>query len=257
MKIGILGVGNIGKTLTLRLSAAGHEVKVANSRGPETLDKALFAHGAKGVTAEDAVKDVDVVITSMPPAGILKTAPLIKALPEHVVVLDTFNYYPKRDERIEELEGENAKVESIWLSEQWGGRPVVKVFNSIYTEPFELWGKPKGSPGRIAIPFAADSDHQIKITTEIIEATGFDAYHAGPLSESWRFQPGTPCYCTCPTLDELPKMLAAADKSRRAKRRDLCFDVVMDQLEDPNIKSDVEWANMVNRVVNSGRLKWD
>ncbi|WP_199813425.1 MULTISPECIES: NAD(P)-binding domain-containing protein [Streptomyces] len=34
MKIGILGTGNIGKTLTRRLSAAGHEVKAANWPGP-------------------------------------------------------------------------------------------------------------------------------------------------------------------------------------------------------------------------------
>ena len=34
MKIGILGVGHIGKTLAQRFSAAGHDVKVANSRGP-------------------------------------------------------------------------------------------------------------------------------------------------------------------------------------------------------------------------------
>ncbi len=38
MKIGILGTGHIGKTLVTKLSAAGHDVKVANSRGPETID---------------------------------------------------------------------------------------------------------------------------------------------------------------------------------------------------------------------------
>ncbi len=52
MKIGILGTGNIGKTLVRELSAAGHDVKVANSRGPETIDKALLAAGARAVTTE-------------------------------------------------------------------------------------------------------------------------------------------------------------------------------------------------------------
>ncbi len=33
MNIGILGTGHIGKTLARKLSAAGHDVKVANSRG--------------------------------------------------------------------------------------------------------------------------------------------------------------------------------------------------------------------------------
>jgi predicted dinucleotide-binding enzyme len=37
MKIGIIGAGQIGGTLTRRLTALGHQVVVANSRGPETL----------------------------------------------------------------------------------------------------------------------------------------------------------------------------------------------------------------------------
>src|SRR3954471_9748880 len=37
MRIGIIGAGLIGGTLTRRLSALGHEVRVANSRDPETL----------------------------------------------------------------------------------------------------------------------------------------------------------------------------------------------------------------------------
>jgi predicted dinucleotide-binding enzyme len=33
MKIGVIGTGNIGGTLARKLSAAGHDVRVANSRG--------------------------------------------------------------------------------------------------------------------------------------------------------------------------------------------------------------------------------
>ncbi|EDH1235396.1 NAD(P)-binding domain-containing protein [Salmonella enterica subsp. enterica serovar Abony] len=51
LKIGILGTGHIGKTLTRRLSAAGHQVKVANSRGPETIDPETLATGATPVSA--------------------------------------------------------------------------------------------------------------------------------------------------------------------------------------------------------------
>ncbi|TWI52518.1 hypothetical protein IQ22_03288 [Pseudomonas duriflava] len=47
MKIGILGTGNIGRTLVKTLSTAGHEVKIANSRGPETIDADLLASGAR------------------------------------------------------------------------------------------------------------------------------------------------------------------------------------------------------------------
>lgn len=37
MKIGIIRAGMIGGTLARRFAAVGHEVFVANSRGPETL----------------------------------------------------------------------------------------------------------------------------------------------------------------------------------------------------------------------------
>ncbi|MGZ4396893.1 MAG: NAD(P)-binding domain-containing protein, partial [Gaiellaceae bacterium] len=37
MRIGIIGVGNIGGTLARHFVQAGHEVAVSNSRGPETL----------------------------------------------------------------------------------------------------------------------------------------------------------------------------------------------------------------------------
>ena len=50
MKIGILGVGHIGKTLVRKLSTVGHDVKVANSRGPETIEADVLASGARAVT---------------------------------------------------------------------------------------------------------------------------------------------------------------------------------------------------------------
>jgi 8-hydroxy-5-deazaflavin:NADPH oxidoreductase len=37
MKIGIIGAGNIGATLTRKLAGSGHEVKLANSKGPDSL----------------------------------------------------------------------------------------------------------------------------------------------------------------------------------------------------------------------------
>ncbi|HEV2731616.1 MAG TPA: NAD(P)-binding domain-containing protein, partial [Terriglobales bacterium] len=49
MRIGIIGAGTIGETLTRRLTAMGHEVFVVNSRGPETLSD--LATGAKAVVS--------------------------------------------------------------------------------------------------------------------------------------------------------------------------------------------------------------
>ncbi|WP_306440305.1 NAD(P)-binding domain-containing protein [Methylobacterium sp. WL64] len=70
IKLGIIGTGHIGKSLATKLSAAGHDVKVANSRGPETIGADVLSWGARAVTAQDAASNVDVVILSIPPTGI-------------------------------------------------------------------------------------------------------------------------------------------------------------------------------------------
>jgi len=117
-KIGLLGTGNIGTTLATKLIEAGHTVKAANSKGPETLPKVFSKAGVQEVWAKDAVKDVDVIIISTPPSAFSKTKALLSELPESVAVLDTFNHYPLRDGNIQEIE--DGKVESIWASEQLG-----------------------------------------------------------------------------------------------------------------------------------------
>ncbi|NTJ44654.1 NAD(P)-binding domain-containing protein [Agrobacterium larrymoorei] len=128
MRIGILGTGHIGKSLVQKLSAAGHDVKVANSRGPETIDTSLLSSGAHAVTAQEAVVDVDVVILSIPLKALAGIAPTLEKVPEDVVVIDTSNYYPFRDGRIEALD--SGQIESHWVSEQIG-RHVAKAWNAI------------------------------------------------------------------------------------------------------------------------------
>ncbi|MGW9049068.1 NADPH-dependent F420 reductase [[Kitasatospora] papulosa] len=149
MKIGILGTGNIGKTLIRRLSAAGHEVKAANSRGPETIEADVLASGGRAVTAAEAVVDIDVVILSIPFASIAQVAPLIAKVPDGTVVLDTSNYFPFRDTEIAAIEA--GQPESVWASEQLG-RPIVKAWNSIGAESFAHRSRPAGSADRIALP---------------------------------------------------------------------------------------------------------
>lgn len=128
MKIGIIGVGHIGKTLSRKLSAAGHEVKVANSRGPETIDADALSSGARAVTAAQAAVDVDVVILSTPLNSIPQLAPVIAEAPSDAVIIDTSNYYPARDAKIEAIEA--GQIESLWVAEQLA-RPVVKAWNAI------------------------------------------------------------------------------------------------------------------------------
>lgn len=66
MKIGIIGAGQIGGTLTRRLAALGNDVFVANSRGPQTLAELTRETGAKAVSPKEAARSGEVVVVTIP-----------------------------------------------------------------------------------------------------------------------------------------------------------------------------------------------
>ena len=215
MRIGVIGAGNIGGALVRGLAALGHEVSVANSRGPHTLRELAEETGARAVTVEDAARAGEVVIVTIPEKNIRELPRgLFAGVPDGVVVVDTGNYYPRnRDGLIEEIE--NGRAESRWVSDQLG-RPVVKAFNNIYARSLAERGKPKGTPGRIALPVAGDDPRGKAVVMQLVDELGFDPVDAGPLDESWRQQPGTPVYTKDFDADGVRRALAEASPERPA-----------------------------------------
>ncbi|WP_215754371.1 NADPH-dependent F420 reductase [Acetobacter sp. P5B1] len=213
MKIGIIGAGHIGGTLARRLVAVGHEVKIANSHGPQTLGDLARESGAKAVTVADAVKDVGLIIVTIPEKNIpVLGRSVFEHVPADVVIVDTGNYYPReRDGRIAAIE--DGMPESVWMSGQIG-RPVIKVFNNIYAQHLLENGKPHGAAGRIALPVAGDDASAKKQVMALVDQLGFDPVDAGSLAESWRQQPGTPVYCGDFDAAGVRKALAEASPER-------------------------------------------
>ncbi|MEG4396730.1 NAD(P)-binding domain-containing protein [Microcoleus sp. BROC3] len=248
LKIGIIGAGNIGKTLARKLAQAGHDVKVANSRGPETIEADALEFGARAVTTAEAVEGVQVVILSIPLNRLPTIAPLLADVPKDTVVIDTSNYYPGRDTQIEAIEA--GQVESLWVVEQLG-RPIAKAWNAIGTDSFARLGTTKGSPNRIAIPVAADRETDREVALALVEDTGFDAFDAGTLENSWRQQPGAPAYCTDLTLAELPDALVWAQKERLPKRRDMAWAILTERFDDiTNLNPDAGYFLRLSRLLN-------
>jgi predicted dinucleotide-binding enzyme len=203
MNIGIIGAGHIGSALAVRLVSLGHAVCIANSRGPASLKDVAQKTGAKAVTAQEAARHGDIIVVTIP----LKNIPdlpgdLFAGVPADVPVIDTSNYYPiLRDGRIPALETGDL-TETEWV-QQHLGRPLVKVFNNIYADHLQNKGLPAGAPGRIALPVSGDDDAMKKKVFALVEELGFDAVDDGSLHESWRQQPGTPCYGADFTADRL------------------------------------------------------
>jgi len=216
MKIGIIGAGQIGGTLTRRLTELGHEVYLANSRGPASLADLARETGAKPVPVAETARAGEVVVVTIPEAKIRDLPKdLFAGVPDDVVVIDTGNYYPReRDGRIDEIEA--GMTESRWVANQLG-RLVVKAFNNIYAEHLLKRGRPSGSPGRIALPVAGDDKRAKETVMRLVSELGFDAVDAGRLDESWRQQPGTPVYTADFDANGVRRGLAQASKERMAK----------------------------------------
>lgn len=246
MKIGIIGTGKIGASLVRKLSAAGHDVKVANSRGPQAIPAELLADGALAVTAEQAVQDVETVILSVPLGVIPSLGPLLSGLPEDVTIVDTSNYYPQRDGVILS----DGTIESQWVAEQLG-RPVAKAWNAIGSASLAGKGSPAGTPGRIALPVAADRELDKQRAMALVEDTGLDAVDAGTLGDSWRQQPGNPAYGTDLPREELLAALDRADAEHAPVRRDLVVNVFADWL-GAGANPDAEWGVAVARLICGG-----
>ena len=218
MKIGVIGPGQIGEVIVRKLRGAGYAVKMANSRGPESLKDLAADTGALPVAIEEVVQDVDMLFIVVPQKSIPKLSKgLLNKARKETIMIDVGNYYPFRDGRIDEIE--NGLTDSLWVERQIV-RPVVKVLNTIIAKAFAEAGRPAGSRDRIALPISGDNPNSKEIVAQLLDRIGFDSVDAGTIAESWRQQPGTPVYCTNPTKEELQLWLTKVDRSSLATNRE-------------------------------------
>ena len=156
MRVGVIGAGSMGAILARHLATLGHQVSIANSRGPESLTAVAAEIGATPVSVVDAAKAGELVVIAIPTKAV---ADLPRALfanvPGSVIVIDIGNYHPElRDGRIDVID--RGMLDSQWVAQQIG-RPVIKAFNNIFAKSLLEKGLPRGTKGRIALPVAGDS----------------------------------------------------------------------------------------------------
>lgn len=211
MKIGIIGAGNIGGTLTRRLSRLGHDVSVANSRSPETLAGLAAETGATAVEAAEAAGGAELVIVTIPQSRVPDLPDEVLSGAQNAIIVDTGNYYPQRDGRIAAIEG--GTPESRWVADELG-RPVVKAFNTIQAQHLLELGREPGDEQRIALPVAGDDPDEKRTVMALVDQLGFDPVDAGGLDESWRQQPGAPVYGADLDADGVRSALEEASPGR-------------------------------------------
>jgi 8-hydroxy-5-deazaflavin:NADPH oxidoreductase len=190
--VGLIGSGNIGGTVARLAVAAGYDVVLSNSRGPETL-KALvdeLGERARAGTPLEAAQAGDIVVVTIP-LGAYRSVPAEPLAGK--VVIDTNNYYPDRDGRFAELDDESTTTSEL-LQRHLPRARVVKAFNNIYFKHLLALARPAGAGDRSALPIAGDDAGAKATVAAFLDAVGYDSVDAGPLAEGWRFQRDTSAY---------------------------------------------------------------
>jgi predicted dinucleotide-binding enzyme len=210
--LGLIGAGHIGSQVARLAVLQGYNVVISNSRGPDTLAGLVAELGrkARAATALEAAKAGDIVVVTIPLKNI-KTVPIEPLVGK--IVIDTNNYYPKRDGHIAELDAETTTTAEL-LQEHLPKSKVVKAFNHIYAAELTTHGQPPGTPNRRALVIAGDDADAKATVTKMLDSFGFDTVDAGPLKEGWRIQRDTPGYGPRRNADELRRDLAAAKRYR-------------------------------------------
>ena len=208
MNIGILGAGNIGANAARLFARAGHDVRIANSRGPQTLATLIDEIGpkARASSPEDAVAFGDIVLLAVPWSAKEEAVP--EAGPyEDKIVIDAMNPYTA-DFEIEDL-GERTSSEI--MKTLVPGARLVKAFNTMFFRRLASEGKPKGAKGRLAMPVASDDAGAKATVMALIDEIGFDPVDSGSLADGGRRQqPGMPVYNPPFAASEAREALAQA-----------------------------------------------
>jgi predicted dinucleotide-binding enzyme len=199
MRIGIIGSGKIGSTAAALFAAAGHDVAIANSRGPESLEALAAELGVRAATVAGAAGSGELVLVATP---LYAFRELPAAELDGKIVVDATNYYAGRDGANAALD-EDTTTSTELLAEQLPGARVVKAFNTMQWESLRDRGVRAGGEERLVIFLAGDDADAKRRVAGLIEEIGFAPVDNGSLAEGGRKQqPGAPLYGALVTLQE-------------------------------------------------------
>ncbi|GAA5182985.1 NAD(P)-binding domain-containing protein [Rugosimonospora acidiphila] len=206
MRIGIIGAGHIGSTLARYFVSAGHDVAIANSRGPETLRELESSLGtkARAETPARAARFGELAVLSVP-FGRYREAPAEELAGKPVV--DATNYYPERDGRYPDLDSDSTTSSELVQRHLRDSR-VVKAFNTIPWDTLQDTPRTGGEALLYGVPVAGDDDGAKRCVFDLIEEMGFQPVDSGGLAQGGRKQqPGSPVYGTeLPANELLPRL---------------------------------------------------
>lgn len=203
--IGFIGSGAIASALARLSVAAGLNVVISNSRGPDTLANLVQQLGdhARAATPEEAARAGDLVVLATPLNAYDKLP--VQSLSGKIVI-DTTNYYPVRDGQIPVLD--SAELTSSQLIQQHlKGAKLIKALNHLDSSHLFINARRDDRLNRTTLPIVGDDFEAKQAVMQFVDMIGYNAIDIGSLSESWRVEPGTPIH-VWPYIPKLSERLA-------------------------------------------------
>lgn len=180
--IGIIGAGNIGKTVAAHLVKNGYSVKISNSKHPDSLKETILqlGNGATAVTAIEAAQ-ADIVFLALPWIQV-KTLTQI-ANWNNKIVIDATNHFVTPDFQVADL-GNRSSSEVV--QDYLPGARIVKAFNTLYFKILEA--NPVVANGHRVL-FVSGDDKEAKVqVSDMIKDIDFAPVDLGSLSVGGKLQ---------------------------------------------------------------------
>ncbi|MBF2714133.1 NADPH-dependent F420 reductase [Agrobacterium vitis] len=180
VQIALIGAGRMGQAIARLASAAGHEVILSNSRGPDTLLDLAQDLGPKvsAANVSDAIKAADLVILATPWGKTKDAVSTIKDWNGKIVVDTTNN---RAGPQIFDIGGIPS---SMVVAGYLPGARVVKAFNhnAIHVFAEALESKSEAN----ALYVSGDDAQAKKVVAEFISSIGGEPIDAGDLGTGAR-----------------------------------------------------------------------
>lgn len=180
--IGIIGAGNIGKTVAVHLLKNGFSVKISNSKGPDSLQETInqLGKGATAVTAGEAAEE-NIVLLALP----WKQVKTITSITNwnNKIVIDATNHFISPDMQVADLGNRSSSEE---VQDYLPGARIVKAFNTLFFKI--LAANPIEGNGHRVLFISGNNAEAKAVVSEVIEDIGFAPVDLGLLSEGGKLQ---------------------------------------------------------------------
>ena len=185
MLIGILGAGRIGQALAGHFINSGHEVILANSRGPSSLVSVVTPLGPKARADTAAVAAAAPIVFlsvmwSQIPSALANLDPF-----EGRIVVDTTNPIRLVDGQLQ-LEDLGQRTSSEIVASRLPGARLVKACNTIFSTI--LARDPREDGGRRVLFVSGDDQAAKAQIVSLFDAIGFAPIDLGTLAVGGRIQ---------------------------------------------------------------------